>query len=138
MDRDGQELRELISKAYPADRRRFHTIPSEEKNTFSEKWEQLHEGIRQAARPLKMGKLWMTGAQMGQMFSKVEEELRTRGKVSLPSLHRHVILDSWLKPTVGQILSTRLDKLHEESSQEFMLTHKVGKVIATCTECKDR
>ena len=36
------------------------------------------------------------------MLRKVEEELRTRGKVSLPSLHRHVILDGWLKPTVGQ------------------------------------
>ena len=36
------------------------------------------------------------------MLRRVEVELRTRGKVSLPSLHRHVILDGWLKPTVGQ------------------------------------
>jgi len=73
---------------------------------------------------------------MAQMLTKVEEEIRTRGKVSLPSLHRHVILDSWLKPTVGQILSTRLDKLHEEFSEDFMMHHKVGKVISNCTDCK--
>merc|ERR1740138_411723 len=135
MDRDGQELRELISKAYPADRRRFHTIPSEEKNTFSEKWEQLHDGIREAARPLKMGKLWMTGAQMVGMLNRIEMELRTHGKVSLPSLHRHVILDSWLKPTVSQVLSSRMDKLLEEFTEEELATHKVGEVQGKCAEC---
>jgi len=28
-----------------------------------ERWEKLHEAIRAAAVPLKMGKLWMTGPQ---------------------------------------------------------------------------
>jgi hypothetical protein len=132
------ELRELISNAYPEDRRFFCTLPGDHKPDFQEKWEKLHDTIMDHLVPLKMGKLWMTGLHMGQMLQKVEEELRTRGKVSLPSLHRHVILDSWLKPTVGQILSTRLDKLHEESSQEYMLNHKVGKVVASCYECKDK
>lgn len=72
---------------------------------------------------------------MGQMFSKVEEELRTRGKVSLPSLHRHVILDTWLKPTVGQILSSRLDKLSEEFSEQLR-SEKIGVVMQDCTDCK--
>jgi len=130
------ELRELISKAYPEDRRHFFTVPGDHKADFEEKWTKLRDGIHNAIRPLKMGKLWMTGAQMAQMFTKVEEELRTRGKVSLPSLHRHVILDTWLKPTVGQIMSTRLDKLLEESGQEHLQNHQVGTVVQDCTECK--
>ena len=48
------------------------------------------------------------------MLRRVEEELRTRGKVSLPSLHRHVILDGWLKPTVGQVGSLRV--CHRDST----------------------
>eukprot|EP00913_Durusdinium_trenchii_P030965 g29003.t1 len=68
-----------------------------------------------------MGKLWMTGKQVVQMLRRVEEELRTRGKVSLPSLHRHVILDGWLKPKVGQVLQSRMDKLLEDLSQDGQL-----------------
>lgn len=135
-DMERVELRELISKAYPEDHRFFFTVPGDHKPDFEEKWEALRDGIHKTMQPLKMGKLWMTGAQMGQMLTKVEEELRTRGKVSLPSLHRHVILDSWLRPTVGQILSSRLDKLLEESGQEHIQSHQVGTVEATCNECK--
>jgi len=135
-DESRVELRELISKAYPENRRFFCTLPGDHKPDFEEKWTALHDTIINSMTPLKMGKLWMTGMHMAQMLSKVEEELRTRGKVSLPSLHRHVILDAWLRPTVGQILSTRLDKLHEECSEEFMLHHKVGKVWAKCADCK--
>jgi len=54
------------------------------------------------------------------MLRKVETELRTRGKVSLPSLHRHVILDGWLKPTVGQVgyLPGFANQLHFGSHHE--------------------
>merc|ERR1711988_1196532 len=135
-DDERVELRELISKAYPEDRRLFFTVPGDHKPDFEEKWNKLRDGIHEHMRPLKMGKLWMTGAQMAQMFTKVEEELRTRGKVSLPSLHRHVILDTWLKPTVGQILSTRLDKLLEEAGTEHLANHQVGIVTQDCTDCK--
>jgi hypothetical protein len=135
-DEERVELRDLISKAYPADRRFFYTVPGDHKKDFEEKWNKLRDGIHNTMRPLKMGKLWMTGAQMGQMLIKVESELRTRGKVSLPSLHRHVILDTWLKPTVGQVLSSRLDKLLEESKLEHLLTHQVGTIEDTCTDCK--
>jgi hypothetical protein len=135
-DEERVELRELISKAYPEDRRFFFTVPGDHKPDFQEKWEKLRTAIHDNMRPLKMGKLWMTGTQMGHMLTKIEEELTTRGKVSLPSLHRHVVLDAWLKPTVGQILSTRLDKLLEESGQEHLLNHKVGTVIDDCMECK--
>jgi hypothetical protein len=135
-DEERVELRQLISNAYPEDRRFFFTVPGDHKPDFQEKWEKLQDAIHQTMRPLKMGKLWMTGAQMGKMLTTVEEELRTRGKVSLPSLHRHVILDTWLKPTVGQILSTRLDKLLEESGQDHLQNHKVGIVEGACGECK--
>lgn len=135
-DEERVELRELISKAYPADRRAFHTVPDEGKKDFEEKWNALRDSIHEKMRPLKMGKLWMTGAQMGQMLTKVEEELRTRGKVSLPSLHRHVILDTWLKPTVGQIMSSRLDKLYEEAGADHLAKHAVGTVTMDCFECK--
>merc|ERR1712072_638040 len=67
------ELRELISKAYPEDRRLFFTAPGDHKPDFQEKWDKLRDGIHNTMRPLKMGKLWMTGAQMGQMLTKVEE-----------------------------------------------------------------
>lgn len=135
-DEERVELRELIAKAYPEDRRHFFTIPGDHKPDFEEKWIKFRDCVFETMRPLKMGKLWMTGAQMGQMLNKVESELRTRGKVSLPSLHRHVILDTWLKPTVGMILSSRLDKLLEESGVEHLETHQVGTVIQNCTDCK--
>lgn len=135
-DEDRAELRELISKAYPENQRFFFTVPGDHKPDFEEKWNKLRDAIHNTMKPLKMGKLWMTGAQMCQMLTKMEEELRTRGKVSLPSLHRHVILDTWLKPTVGQVLSSRLDKLLEECGQEHLETHKVGTIEATCADCK--
>merc|ERR1712232_667977 len=112
------------------------TVPGDHKPDFEEKWNKLRDGIHDTIRPLKMGKLWMTGSQMVQMLSKVEQELRKHGKVSLPSLHRHVILDSWLKPTVGQVLSSRMDKLLEGFTDEELATHKVGLVKGTCAECK--
>jgi len=134
-DSERIELRELISKAYPEDHRFFFTVPGDHKPDFEEKWTQFRDGINNTMQPLKMGKLWMTGAQMGGMLTKIEEELRTRGKVSLPSLHRHVILDSWLRPKVSQIMSSRLDKLLEEAGEEHLATHQVGIVQATCTDC---
>lgn len=132
-----KEVRSLISKAYPEHQRDFFTVPVDNKSEFQERWEKLHEAIRAAAVPLKMGKLWMTGPQVVQMLRKVEQELRTRGKVSLPSLHRHVILDGWLKPTVGQVLQSRMDKLWENVSQEEFSAQKVGSVEGHCSECKN-
>merc|ERR1712187_202223 len=106
------------------------------KKDFEVRLNKLHDDIREAATPLKMGKLWMTGAQVVQMLKRIELELSKHGKVSLPSLHRRVILDSWLKPTVGQVLSSRMDKLLEGFSEEELATQKVGQVLGTCTECK--
>ena len=95
-----QEVRSLISKAYPEHQRHFFSVPVDNKSEFEElvwgltvqaassswmllalclsfncsisgpleeKWEKLHECVRAAAVPLKMGKLWMTGAQAGSM-----------------------------------------------------------------------
>lgn len=135
-DLERKELRELISKAYPENRRGFFTVPADSKKDFEPQWNKLEEAIREAATPLKMGKLWMTGLQVTQMLQKVEQELRTRGKVSLPSLHRHVILDGWLKPTMGQILGSRMDKMLENFSEEELAIQKVGAVHGTCTDCK--
>eukprot|EP00933_Yihiella_yeosuensis_P030827 TRINITY_DN24399_c0_g1_i1.p1 TRINITY_DN24399_c0_g1~~TRINITY_DN24399_c0_g1_i1.p1 ORF type:complete len:339 (-),score=60.02 TRINITY_DN24399_c0_g1_i1:86-1102(-) len=130
-----QQMRSLISNAYPQERRQFFTVPPDNKKDFEERWEKLNEAIREAAVPLKMGKLWMTGAQVVHMLQKIEQELRTRGKVSLPQLHRHVILDGWLRPTVGQVLSSRMDKLLEGFSQQELAQHKVGFVKGKCTDC---
>ena len=65
-----------------------------------------------------------------QMLRKVETELRTRGKVSLPSLHRHVILDGWLKPTVGQVgyLPGFANQLHFGSHHERINMESVQSV----------
>jgi len=83
-----------------------------------------------------MGKLWMSGKQVVDMLRKIEELLRKHGKVSLPSLHRHVIVDSWLRPTVGQVLQTSLNCLMSASSPEALKNHKVGSVDGVCTDCK--
>lgn len=130
-DSDRTELRELISSAYPADRRQFCTVPADHKPEFAEQWSKLHDVIHGAARPLKMGKLWMTGLQTAEMLRQIEKLLRKHGKVSLPSLHRHVILDSWLKPTIGQVLQTRMDKLLEGFSEEELQKQRVGQVSGT-------
>lgn len=135
-DEERVELRELIAKAYPEDHRFFYTVPGDHRPDFEEKWNKLRDGIHNTMKPLKMGKLWMTGAQMGNMLTKIESELRTRGKVSLPSLHRHVILDTWLKPTVGNIMASRLDKLFDEAGVAHLQENKVGIVKEDCTECK--
>lgn len=136
-DQNRTELRELISGAYSADRRQFVSIPSDDKPEFEEKWSKLNEAIHGAARPLKMGKLWMTGVQTVEMLRHIETLLRKHGKVSLPTLHRHVILDSWLRPTVGQIMQTRMDKLFEGFSEEELAKQKVGQVSGTCTDCNE-
>jgi len=130
------EIRELISKAYPQDKRQFFTVPGDHKKEFESKWNDLEAAIREASLPLKMGRLWMTGLQVVQMLQKVEEQLRNRGKVSLPTLHRHVILDGWLKPTMGQILGSRMDKMLENFSEAELATQKVGAVAGTCDQCK--
>lgn len=135
-DRDRKDLRDLISKAYPEDRRQFFTIPEDTKPDFEARWGQLHEAIREAATPLKMGRLWMTGMQVVQMLQNIEKMLTKHGKVSLPRLHRTVILDGWLKPTIGQVLGSRMDKLLESFSEEELATQRVGNVQGTCTECK--
>merc|ERR1712032_1358606 len=132
---EAKDLRDLIGKTYPENRRHFHTVPADIKADFVEKWEALHEAIQESLTPLKMGKLWMTGAQTVQMLRQVEKELRKHGKVSLPSLHRNVILDSWLKPTMGQVLSSRMDKLLEEFTEEELATQRVGSVSGDCKEC---
>jgi len=134
-DEEGKELRGLIAAAYPEHRRQFFSVPCDSKGDFEERWERLHGAILEAAGPLQMGKLWMTGAQVAEMLRHVEQLLRKHGTVSLPSLHRHVILDSWLKPTVGQVLSSRMDKLLEGFSEEELATQKVGSVSGKCTEC---
>jgi len=134
-DRDRQELRELISSTYAQDRRQFFTIPADSKPEFEAKWSELHNAMREAATPLKMGKLWMTGAQVVQMLQQIEKLLTKHGKVSLPSLHRHVILDGWLKPTVGQVLGSRMDKLLESFNEDELATQKVGTVSGNCNEC---
>lgn len=135
-DRDRQELRELISSTYAQDRRQFFTVPADSKPEFEAKWNELHDCIREAASPLKMGKLWMTGMQVVQMLQQIEKLLTKHGKVSLPSLHRHVILDGWLKPTIGQVLGSRMDKLLESFNESELATQKVGNVMGNCGECK--
>jgi len=135
-DEDRKGIRDLISSAYPEDRRGFYTVPSDAKKEFDEHWSKLHEAIMEAAKPLKMGRLWMTGSQVVQMLRKIESELRNRGKVSLPSLHRHVILDGWLKPKISQVLSSRMDKLMEGFTEEELATQRVGSVVGDCMECK--
>lgn len=132
---DAKELRDLIGNTYPENRRHFHTIPADVKGDFAQKWDALNDAIRESLTPLKMGKLWMTGAQTVQMLRQMEKELRKHGKVSLPSLHRNVILDSWLKPTMGQVLSSRMDKLLEEFTEEELATQRVGSVKGDCKEC---
>eukprot|EP00811_Abedinium_folium_P033094 NODE_6083_length_1707_cov_6.543671.p1 GENE.NODE_6083_length_1707_cov_6.543671~~NODE_6083_length_1707_cov_6.543671.p1 ORF type:complete len:485 (+),score=189.15 NODE_6083_length_1707_cov_6.543671:96-1550(+) len=129
------EFRELISNTYAEDHRRFFTVPSDDKPGFAEKLSALVAAVHEAVQPTQMGRLWMTGAQIAQMLVRVEEELTKRGKVSLPRLHRHVILDSWLKPTVGQVLASRMDKLLENCSAEELKTQSVGSVAGKCTDC---
>merc|ERR1711998_21767 len=82
------------------------------------------------------GRLWMSGKQMVALLRRIELELRTRGKVSLPSLHRHVILDSWLKPTVSQVLASGIKSLVENSSKEEWAKQQTGTVIDDCAQCK--
>mmetsp|Transcript_43416 Transcript_43416/g.100052 ORF Transcript_43416/g.100052 Transcript_43416/m.100052 type:complete len:388 (-) Transcript_43416:39-1202(-) len=135
-DFEGTELRELISETYPAERRSFHAVPQDDKKEFAQKWDALHESIHQAAQPLKMGKLWMTGKQVVEMLRRIEVELRKHGKVSLPSLHRHVILDSWLKPKVSQVIASGLHKLVEGTNPDDWVNHRVGSVKGTCEQCK--
>merc|ERR1712151_223340 len=93
------------------------------------------DAVRDAARPLRMGKLWMTGSQVADMVKQIQELLTKHGRVSLPSLHRHVILDSWLKPTVGQVLSSRMDKLLDGFTEEELRTQKIGAVSGQCKDC---
>lgn len=132
---DRVEVRQLINNAYPEDRRDFYTVPSDGKGEFTERWEKLSEAIRTAAVPLKMGRLWMTGAQVNGMLEQIEKELIKHGKVSLPSLHRHVILDSWLRPKISQVLGSRMDKLLEGFSENELKKHRVGDVQGKCNEC---
>jgi len=134
-NQERMELRELIGKAYPDDRRQFFTVPSDEKGEFEPRWAKLSDAIREAATPLKMGKLWMTGLQVVQMLQKIEAELTKHGTVSLPRLHRHVILDGWLKPKIGQILGSRMDKMIENFTAQEFATQKVGTVNGKCAEC---
>lgn len=134
-DPESDEMRELIAKAYPDGRRQFFTVPSDHKKDFEDRWAVLHEAVREAAQPLKMGKLWMSGPQVVQMLRGIEQALSTHGKVSLPNLHRHVILDGWLKPTVSQVLSSRMDKLCAEFDKGEFAAHKVGVATGLCTEC---
>lgn len=134
-DETGKEIRDLISSVYSEPRRKFFTLPSNSKADFEDRWRKLHEAIRESAVPLKMGRLWMTGAQMGTMLEKIEELLRKHGKVSLPMLHRHVILDSWLKPTVAQVMSSHMDKLLDGFTEEELAMHRVGAVSGKCNEC---
>lgn len=133
---DRTEVRELISNAYSEDRRKFFTLPSDTKGEFQQQWDKLHDALREAATPLKMGQLWMTGTQIVQMLTQMGKELTTRGTVSLPSLHRHVILDGWLRPKISQVIASRMDKLLEGFTEEELAVHKVGIVQGTCHECK--
>eukprot|EP00929_Paragymnodinium_shiwhaense_P007623 TRINITY_DN111533_c0_g1_i1.p1 TRINITY_DN111533_c0_g1~~TRINITY_DN111533_c0_g1_i1.p1 ORF type:complete len:437 (+),score=111.80 TRINITY_DN111533_c0_g1_i1:107-1312(+) len=131
-----REVRGLIADAYPEDRRQFFTVPSDGKKEFDNHWQKLHEAVMEAATPLKMGRLWMTGSQVNDMLRQIHLELLKHGKVSLPSLHRHVILDSWLKPKITQVLGSRLDKMMENFSAQELAKHKVGHVLGNCQECK--
>lgn len=131
-----KEVRGLIADAYPEDRRSFHTVPSDHTKNFDEHWQKLHDAVIDAATPLKMGKLWMSGLQVQDMIKQIHLELLKHGKVSLPSLHRHVILDSWLKPKMSQVLGTRLDKMLENFDEKDLARHKVGSVMGHCQECK--
>jgi len=135
-DEDRSEIRALISKTYAEDRRRFLTVPSDHRPDFEQRWTELHEAIMQAATPLKMGQLWMTGQQVVHMLKQIEALLAKHGKVSLPSLHRSVILDGWLKPTVSQVMGSRMDKLLEGFSEADLAQQRVGEVIGECQECK--
>jgi len=134
-DDESEALRTLIGNSYPEDRRHFFMVPSDDKPDFEEKWTALHDACRNSATPLKMGKLWMTGKQVGHMLTRVELLLRKHGKVSLPSLHRHVVLDGWLRPTISQVLQTRMDKLLEGFTPDELAQQKVGYVSGTCKEC---
>jgi hypothetical protein len=131
-DEEATEIRKLIGETYPENRRHFFTVPHESKKDFEERWTKLEAAIREAAIPLKMGKLWMTGAHVVEMLRGIEKALRSHGKVSLPALHRHVILDSWLKPTVSRVLTTRMDKLMEDFDEKELAKQRVGSVKGTC------
>eukprot|EP00927_Polykrikos_kofoidii_P078657 TRINITY_DN75463_c0_g1_i1.p1 TRINITY_DN75463_c0_g1~~TRINITY_DN75463_c0_g1_i1.p1 ORF type:complete len:401 (+),score=88.12 TRINITY_DN75463_c0_g1_i1:82-1284(+) len=135
-DMAGSDVRQLISNAYPEDRRKFFTVPYDGKKEFEAEWTKLDEAIREAAVPLKMGRLWMTGPQVVQMLDRIQTELHKHGKVSLPSLHRHVILDGWLKPKMSQVLGSRLDLMMENFTKAELAMHKVGSVKGDCKECK--
>jgi hypothetical protein len=135
-DAEASSIRELISDAYGEERRFFFTIPPDHKPEFQRQWEALHAAILEHTGPLKMGKLWMTGDQVAKMLQAIETELRTRGNVTLPSLHRHVILDSWVKPKVSQVLASGLKNFIESSTKEEWKKQQSGTVRGTCSECK--
>lgn len=134
-DQDRKDIRDLISATYSQDRRGFFTIPPDTKPDFEEKWNLMHNAVREAATPLKMGKLWMSGAQVVNMLQEIEKLLTRHGKISLPTLHRHVILDGWLKPTISQVLGSRMDKLLESFNESELAHQQVGIVKGTCNEC---
>jgi len=135
-DAESSSLRDLISEAYPEGRRGFYTVPTEGTKDFDARMDILQAALHEATKPLQMGKLWMTGKQVVGMLRKIEAELRTRGKVSLPSLHRHVILDSWLKPKINEVLASGFQNVIEKSAKDEWKKQKTGPCKGDCQECK--
>lgn len=133
-DEAGTDLREAINAAYPEERRHFFTVPLDHKPGFEENIGDLHKVLKASAQPVKLGALIMNGEQLAQTLTRIECEIGLNDCVSLSSLHRRVIMDSVLKPTVALLLKEGLDKIGDKVTKYERA--RVSSVQGDCQECK--
>lgn len=103
------ELREVIKKTFPD--RTFHPVPMMGMPNFEDEVASFRKTVLESAKPLAMGGANLTGAQLCDLLERMAAALKQTNEVCFPSMHRYVIFDGFLLPTLEACITSLEEKL---------------------------
>mmetsp|Transcript_15524 Transcript_15524/g.24594 ORF Transcript_15524/g.24594 Transcript_15524/m.24594 type:complete len:604 (-) Transcript_15524:194-2005(-) len=101
LDDARKEVRQSIKDSFAE--REFHSIPMMGMPNFEDSVKKLRKNILSKRKTLTMGGAPISGEACVGLLQLIVKEIHASNQVSFPSMHRYVILDGFLIPTVYRI-----------------------------------
>lgn len=120
-DAGRRELRETISAHFPE--RSFFAVPLIGMPNFEQTVQELRAEVLKNRRPLTIGGEPVDGPKLSGLLELIVQEIRKSNEISLPSMSRFIVYDSFLRPLVEEIVAESkgkipvLDDYHSELSR---------------------
>lgn len=100
---DRANVREAIREAFIE--RQFFSIPLRTVPEFEEKVFAFRNAVLCNVRPLEMGGVLINGPKLCRILQEAIKALESAKEISVPSMHRYVIMETFLKPRADEVFN---------------------------------